>query len=60
MEWRHLTLRPATPEDEQFLFTLRRATMDEHPHRAGMAIKHIFAAGGRSQRPRDAEYFERQ
>ncbi|MFJ5442970.1 GNAT family N-acetyltransferase [Pectobacterium sp. CHL-2024] len=36
MEWRNITLRPATPEDEQFLFELRRATMDEHLHRAGV------------------------
>ncbi|MBN7764342.1 N-acetyltransferase [Pectobacterium brasiliense] len=36
MEWRNITLRPATPEDEQFLFKLRRATMDEHLHRAGV------------------------
>ncbi|GKW28580.1 GNAT family N-acetyltransferase [Pectobacterium brasiliense] len=36
MEWRNITFRPATPEDEQFLFELRRATMDEHLHRAGV------------------------
>ncbi|MGI8473215.1 GNAT family N-acetyltransferase [Pectobacterium brasiliense] len=36
MEWRNITLRPATPEDEQFLFELRRATMDEHLHKAGV------------------------
>ncbi|WJM80561.1 GNAT family N-acetyltransferase [Pectobacterium brasiliense] len=36
MAWRNITLRPATPEDEQFLFELRRATMDEHLHRAGV------------------------
>ncbi|MEI7209065.1 GNAT family N-acetyltransferase [Pectobacterium carotovorum] len=36
MEWRNITLRLATPQDEAFLFKLRRATMDEHLHRAGV------------------------
>ncbi|MEM5315366.1 GNAT family N-acetyltransferase [Paraburkholderia sp. JHI869] len=30
-----VTLRAATPDDEAFLFDLRRATMDEHLERAG-------------------------
>ncbi|MEQ9948798.1 hypothetical protein [Pectobacterium aroidearum] len=30
MEWRHITLRPVTPEDGRFLFERRQATMDEH------------------------------
>jgi ribosomal protein S18 acetylase RimI-like enzyme len=30
-----ITLRAATPADEQFLFDLRRATMEEHLERAG-------------------------
>ncbi|RDJ99275.1 GNAT family N-acetyltransferase [Paraburkholderia lacunae] len=30
-----ITLRPATPVDEPFLFDLRKATMDEHLERAG-------------------------
>ncbi|ASY80201.1 GNAT family N-acetyltransferase [Pectobacterium polaris] len=34
MEWRNITLHPATPQDEAFLFKLRRATMDEHLHKA--------------------------
>ncbi|GKV93705.1 GNAT family N-acetyltransferase [Pectobacterium aroidearum] len=36
MEWRNITLRPATSEDERFLFELRRTTMDEHLQRAGV------------------------
>lgn len=35
MEFTEITLRPATPADEPFLFDLRRATMDEHLERAG-------------------------
>lgn len=30
-----ITLRAATPDDEPFLFALRKATMDEHLKRAG-------------------------
>ncbi|WP_113626566.1 GNAT family N-acetyltransferase [Pectobacterium peruviense] len=36
MEWRDITLRLATSEDEGFLFELRRATMDEHLQKAGV------------------------
>ncbi|MEQ9879912.1 hypothetical protein ABRP92_18195 [Pectobacterium aroidearum] len=36
MEWRRVTLRPATPEDGQFLFERRQATMDEHFQSAGV------------------------
>ncbi|KFX04720.1 acetyltransferase [Pectobacterium betavasculorum] len=36
MECRDIPLRLATPEDERFLFELRRATMDEHLQRAGV------------------------
>ncbi|RYC42933.1 N-acetyltransferase [Pectobacterium zantedeschiae] len=36
MECRDMSLRLATPEDEGFLFELRRATMDEHLQKAGV------------------------
>jgi ribosomal protein S18 acetylase RimI-like enzyme len=38
MEDIELTLRPATPADEVFLFDLRKATMSEHLEKAGERI----------------------
>jgi ribosomal protein S18 acetylase RimI-like enzyme len=42
MEDLEITLRPATPADEPFLFDLRRATMDEHLERAGESTDERF------------------
>ena len=41
-----ITLRPATADDEQFLFDLRRSTMDEHLRRAGESTASTHTGSG--------------